>query len=873
MESQSQPITLICNNEFLYIEENFETRTTNFSLFHVFNLKGPINGISLSGIVIPTSLDKFYEFEVSEYDGTSFKVKILFVNQTHLDFVNLLRVAAEDLYFVSENGFSDWVPIDSITLRLIYPNANSVNLIGNLTEEQQIDEHNLIEESISPDYGDVEWLSRKLKEMALLFQSKSDMPADVLEGLFSSMFPRRVTTMNIIEGVGILISAMDHRLKYRLIRNIFKKLASLIKNNNLKSMLLENRFVPDFHFNIILNLWTLIESFKVINKTCEVLRDSDEKFKNILAVESSNFKTYLEHVDILILNILTILANEQYDLLQSRLSIFIKAIEDLMKLIELISVKCNEHLKEIESEEQVAKRKALLHLGIAAVEVIYGFSMYRSRSTVQRITEGAIFVANGFAFGKSFAAKQQFVEAINQQSNTLRRLHELHATFTQMSNQGKRLVLDLSGEEMSYQRETLIEEFVEFRIQCKNFACVLDERSFHATAILRQRKDYYELLGVDKKASQAEIKKAYYGLAKKYHPDTNKDPTAKEKFVQIQEAYDILCDEEKRAQYDQFGSSFAEGGPTGAGGFPSGANFEGFGGFGFNGHNDLFNQFFGGARGFGPGGRQSAEFGQPFVTGSDIEIGLSLSFMEAVKGVTKSIMVESIAKCKSCKGLGTKGNKKPDTCKACKGSGVIFLQVGSGFHMQSVCSECGGKGTRISVANQCQTCGGKGQVKERRTVSVPVPAGAEDGMRLRIPKQGDMPLGSEGTPGDLYVRLQVSPHKTFKRLGPHIHVDATVPFYTAMLGGYIHVPTIDGEVELKIPSGTQPEQQALLKKRGVTSIDSHYRGDQIVTFKVTLPKTLDPKQRELIEQFVSVTEGTRPNEAKEGGDGFFKSTF
>ncbi|CAI2179142.1 339_t:CDS:2 [Funneliformis geosporum] len=362
------------------------------------------------------------------------------------------------------------------------------------------------------------------------------------------------------------------------------------------------------------------------------------------------------------------------------------------------------------------------------------------------------------------------------------------------------------------------------------------KRSFHATAISRQHKDFYELLDIDKKASQAEIKKAYYGLAKKYHPDTNKDPKAKEKFVQIQEAYDILSDEEKRAQYDQFGSSFADGGPTGAGGFPSGADFEGFGAFGFNNSNDLFSQFFRGTKGFGPGGRQPAGFGQPFVTGSDIEIGLGLSFMEAVKGVTKSVMVESIAKCKSCKGLGTKGGKKPDKCKACKGTGVVFMQVASGFHMQSMCPECGGKGLRIPMANQCQTCDGQGQVKERRTVSIPVPAGAEDGMKLRMPKQGDMPLGSEGTPGDLYVRLQVSPHKTFKRRGPHIHVDAVIPFYTAMLGGYIRVPTIEGDVELKVPSGTQPDQQALLKKRGVTNVESHYRGDQIITFKVDLPK-------------------------------------
>ena len=158
----------------------------------------------------------------------------------------MLRVAATNLYYFSENGLLDWIPIDSITFRLIYPNTNSVNLIENVIEEEQIDESStLIEASFSSDCGDIEWLSRKLQEMAFLFQSKSDIPADVLEGLFHSMFPRRVTTMNVIEGVGILISAMDHNLKYKIVRNIFKKLASLIKNNNLKTMIFENRFVSN----------------------------------------------------------------------------------------------------------------------------------------------------------------------------------------------------------------------------------------------------------------------------------------------------------------------------------------------------------------------------------------------------------------------------------------------------------------------------------------------------------------------------------------------------------------------------------------------------------------------------------------------------
>ncbi|GBC00827.1 hypothetical protein RclHR1_03990004 [Rhizophagus clarus] len=367
------------------------------------------------------------------------------------------------------------------------------------------------------------------------------------------------------------------------------------------------------------------------------------------------------------------------------------------------------------------------------------------------------------------------------------------------------------------------------------------KRSFHTTGI-QHKKDLYETLGVDKKASQAEIKKAYYSLAKKYHPDTNKDPTSKEKFVQIQEAYDVLSDEEKRAQYDQFGTTFAEGGPTGAGGFPG---FEGFGGFG--GSADFFDLF----EGFG---RRSRSTG--FSTGSNIEVGLNISFMDAIKGATKTIMVESIATCKSCKGTGSKGGKR-DTCKTCNGTGVQFIQINSGFHMQTTCPECNGKGTKIPVANQCPTCASQGQVKERRPVSVSIPAGVEDGIALRIQRQGNMPLGSGGVPGDLYVRLHVASHEIFKRQGLNIHVDATIPFYTAILGGYIRVPTIDGNVELKVPPGAQPEQQARMKKRGVQQANSNYRGDQIVTFKVTIPKTLTPKQSELIEQFASISEETK----------------
>ncbi|CAG8797503.1 20299_t:CDS:2, partial [Dentiscutata erythropus] len=349
----------------------------------------------------------------------------------------------------------------------------------------------------------------------------------------------------------------------------------------------------------------------------------------------------------------------------------------------------------------------------------------------------------------------------------------------------------------------------------------------------QENKDYYDILGISKNASQSDIKKAYYSLAKKYHPDTNKEPIAKEKFVQIQEAYDTLGDEEKRAEYDKWGGSF------------KGANFNGFAGdFRFGNPMHIFDHIFGG------GAAWSAR--EPFAQGTDIEVALNIPFMDAAKGATKSIFYEAVSTCKSCQGRGAKSGKKRDVCHSCKGTGVRSLSVASGFRMQVTCDECGGKGTRILPENRCPTCGGKGQVKERKTESVDIPAGAEDGMRIRIPKKGDAPFGSEGLPGDLIVHLRVTPHKTFKQQSSNIFVEAQVPFHTAILGGSIRVPTIDGDVELNVPSGSQPNQQMVMKARGLRKIGSNYRGDQIVVLKVPLPKSLTPRQRELIEEFAKI---------------------
>ncbi|CAJ0898031.1 4248_t:CDS:10 [Entrophospora sp. SA101] len=340
-------------------------------------------------------------------------------------------------------------------------------------------------------------------------------------------------------------------------------------------------------------------------------------------------------------------------------------------------------------------------------------------------------------------------------------------------------------------------------------------------------------------------------LAKKYHPDTNKDPAAKEKFVQIQEAYDVLCDEEKRAQYDQWGAAYSEGGPTGAGGFPGGgADYSGFSG-GFPGFGEeFFSSIF---NGFG-GPRVRTGSGQPYATGSDVEISLNISFMESVKGSKQTVAVERVANCKSCNGFGTRSGKKPETCKTCKGSGTQYIAVASGFHMQATCTSCNGKGTKILPGNRCTTCSGNGQVKERRPIVVDIPAGIEDGTKIRLIRQGDAPYGGQGTPGDLFVRLNITPHNIFKRQGPNIIINKAIPFYRAILGGHIIVPTIDGDVELKVPEASQPDQRIVLKNRGIKA--GNLQGDQYVILKVNLPKAFTSQQKEIIKKYAEITEGT-----------------
>ncbi|OBZ90103.1 DnaJ 1, mitochondrial [Choanephora cucurbitarum] len=386
------------------------------------------------------------------------------------------------------------------------------------------------------------------------------------------------------------------------------------------------------------------------------------------------------------------------------------------------------------------------------------------------------------------------------------------------------------------------------------------KRSIHATAPnMSSKKDPYEVLGVKKSASSSEIKKAYYGLAKKYHPDTNKDKDAREKFVQIQEAYEILSDDDKRKQYDQFGHGFdggMGGNPYGGGGFHAGGGFPG----GFD-PNDIFSQFFGGGFGARGGGNPFTGGATPPSRGNDVEVPLTLSFMEAVKGITKFIQIKQWTNCETCEGSGLRAGKQKSTCSVCHGSGVQTIMMG-GFHMQAACQACGGAGSSIPAGCECPTCKSAGVHQQLKTVKVSVPPGVDQGSRIRLTGEGDAPLrGGGGRHGDLFVTFNIQPSKIFRRQDSDILVEAKVPFYKAMLGGRIRIPTVDGDVDVKIPSGAQPGDNIALRGRGIQRLRSSQRGDQIVTLKVEFPRSLRGKQKEIIEQYAAlVDEDYRPKE-------------
>ena len=372
---------------------------------------------------------------------------------------------------------------------------------------------------------------------------------------------------------------------------------------------------------------------------------------------------------------------------------------------------------------------------------------------------------------------------------------------------------------------------------------------------MADKRDYYEVLGVSKSADESEIKKAYRSLAKKYHPDMNPgDAEAEQKFKEVNEAYAVLSDPEKKAKYDQFGHDAFD--PS-AGGFGGGSGFGGFGDFTDLG--DIFSSFFGG--GFGGGG--SSRRNGP-VRGDDVVVRLTLTFEEAVFGTKKDVSYQKIQKCADCGGEGGKGVK---TCQKCGGSGQMRVTQRTALGMMQsmrTCDACGGAGKTIETP--CKTCRGSGQVRVSKTLEVTIPAGIDNGQRIALRGQGSD--GRNGGPaGDLTILIAVKPHKIFERDGRDVYCEVPITFAEAVLGAEIDIPTLEGEEKYTIPEGTQTGTSFTLRGRGIKDVNSSRRGDLIITVAVEVPKNLNAEQKTLLRNFAeSCGEG---NHAKKTS--FFKS--
>ena len=367
---------------------------------------------------------------------------------------------------------------------------------------------------------------------------------------------------------------------------------------------------------------------------------------------------------------------------------------------------------------------------------------------------------------------------------------------------------------------------------------------------MADKRDYYEVLGVDKNASPDEIKKAYRKLAKKYHPDLNPDDKegAEAKFKEASEAYEVLGDPQKKQQYDQFGHAAFEQGGGGYGGY--GGGFDGFD------MGDIFSSFFGG--GFG-GTRQNPNAPR---RGRDISHNVDLTFDEACFGCERELTINHLEKCDDCGGTGAKKGTSPSTCPTCHGSGQMkFVQRTPLGNFQSVrtCETCGGKGTIIK--EPCRTCGGKGNVRKSKKVRVKIPAGIDNGQNVYIRGEGDTGING-GQSGDLVLNVRVRNHKLFVRQGYDILCDYPISFVQATLGAEIQVPTIDGKVSYKVPEGTQGGTVFRLKGKGVPKINSNQRGDQYVTIKVEIPHGLSESQKDLLRQFDATVDASNYNQRK-----------
>lgn len=355
-------------------------------------------------------------------------------------------------------------------------------------------------------------------------------------------------------------------------------------------------------------------------------------------------------------------------------------------------------------------------------------------------------------------------------------------------------------------------------------------------------KNYYDILGVDKNASQTDIKSAYFKLAKKYHPDVNKEADAAAKFKEINEAYSCLGDEQKRKNYDQFGNAegnpFANGG--GAGNSTGGFDFGGFGNFGGFDFEDIFSSF-----GFGGGTSQRAQNR----VGSNIVLRLNLNFEEAALGARKTFSFNRTEKCDKCGGTGAEGGQVK-TCPTCNGTGQVRYSQNSIFGRivnVGTCSTCGGKGK--VAAQKCSECGGAGTKQKSRTITVTIPAGIDNGQEMTIAGEGNFTSGGVSS-GNLILQIAVNPHKMLTRNGFDLYITVPIPFTTSLLGGKITIPVVGGKVTMDVPPLTQTGTTFTIKGKGIKKLKKNGSGDLIVTVNVEMPKTLDKLTREKIEKAV-----------------------
>ena len=359
------------------------------------------------------------------------------------------------------------------------------------------------------------------------------------------------------------------------------------------------------------------------------------------------------------------------------------------------------------------------------------------------------------------------------------------------------------------------------------------------------KKDYYDVLGVERGADEKAIKRAYKKLAMQYHPDRTKGDKAKEeKFKEIQEAYEILGDKEKRAAYDQYGHAAFEQGGMGGGGFGGGFSGADFG--------DIFGDMFGDIFGGGGRGRQRV------VRGEDLRYDIQITLEEAVKGTTKDIQINTLAHCDSCDGSGAEKGSKVETCPSCHGSGRVRRQQGF-FVTEAICPTCHGSGKKIE--KPCKSCHGEGRVHKKKNLSVKIPAGVDTGNQLRL--SGEGAAGENGAPaGDLYVVIHVKEHHIFERDGNNLYCEVPISFSMAALGGEIEVPTLDGKVKLKIPAETQTGKLFRMRGKGVSSTRSGSAGDLICRVVIETPVNLNKEQKELLEKLEESLKGQKSHSPK-----------